>query len=183
MPQAASATPPSDTVALDRFLRSVERRALRMAQLALPGRDDAFDAVQDAMSAFVRDRPQAEADWPVRFWRALDARLGAGARRRRHWTAWLGPRRRGPDPGEDAGAFVADPSAPFLSLADDAAGARLAAALRALPLRPRQAFLLRVWENLDVSGIARAMALSEDGVKTHLLGALRQLRRQLEIDR
>ncbi|MBB5207791.1 sigma factor-like helix-turn-helix DNA-binding protein [Chiayiivirga flava] len=185
MPQAASAAPATDTAALDRFLRGLERRALCMAQLALPGHDDAFDAVQDAMAAFVRDRPPAEADWPLPFWRAFHVRLGGAARRRAPWMAWAGPRRRGPDTAADLGADPGAPgtvgSGPFLALADAAAGARLAAALRALPPGERQAFLLRVWENLDMSGIARAMQLSEDAVKAQLSGALRQLRRHLEI--
>ena len=49
---------------LDGFLRSVERRALRIAELSTGQRDEALDLVQDAMLAFVRHyAAKPEAEW------------------------------------------------------------------------------------------------------------------------
>ena len=88
------------------------------------------------------------------------------------------PRRRDEDP--IAAAPDAREPGPLARLADGEASAALEAGLRALPLRQRQAFLLRLWEGLDVADTAAAMRCSEGSVKTHLSRALANLRRVLE---
>ena len=82
------------------------------------------------------------------------------------------------DPIEQA-QDLQDPG-PLLRLAGSEAGKALDAALKALPLRQRQAFLLRMWEGFDVATTARVMQCSEGSVKTHLSRALAALRRALE---
>jgi len=171
--------------ALDRFLRGVERRALRMAELTTGQRDEALDLVQDAMLAFVRnyaDKPAAE--WPPLFHRVLDSRMTDWHRRqqvRGRWiSAWF--TRRDDDEAGDPLADAPDlrEPGPLARLLDADAGAALQAALVQLPLRQRQAFLLRVWEGLDVAQTASAMRCGEGSVKTHLWRALNALRRALE---
>ncbi len=172
--------------ALDAFLRSVERRALRMAELAVGQREEALDLVQEAMFGFVRhyaDKPAA--DWAPLFYRVLDSRITDWHRRqqvRGRWlVAWL--RRGDEDDEDDPVAAAPDPHdpGPLARLAGTEAAGALDGALRDLPLRQRQAFLLRVWEGLDVAATATAMRCSEGSVKTHLFRALASLRRALEV--
>lgn len=172
------------TVLLDRFLRGLERRALRIAELSTGNRDDALELVQDAMLGFVHaygEKP--EADWAPLFHRVLDSRILDFHRRsqvRRRFRAFLG-RTDDPD-AADPLAQVADPreAGPLQDAADGDTRRAVDAALRALPLRQRQAFLLRMWEGLDVAATAAAMRCSEGSVKTHLFRALATLRTKLE---
>jgi RNA polymerase sigma-70 factor, ECF subfamily len=153
-----------------------------MAELATGNRDEALDLVQDAMYALVRRyRTRSETEWGPLFHAILQSRIRDWYRRsrvRHRWLAWLhhdddeeDPLEQQPDPGQrgpealfDAGRF----------------GAALEAALRALPLRQQQAFLLRVWEGLDVAATAAAMGCSEGSVKTHYSRAVHSLRARLE---
>src|SRR3954468_14470387 len=88
--------------ALDQFLKRVERRALRMAELATLNRDEALDLVQDAMFGFVRHyAAKPAADWAPLFYRVLDSRLHDWHRRRQARGRWLAAWLHDPD---DAGA-------------------------------------------------------------------------------
>lgn len=53
-------------------------------------------------------------------------------------------------------------------------------ALRTLPARQREAFTLRVLQDLDGATTARAMGCSEGAVKTHLARARQALQDYLE---
>jgi RNA polymerase sigma-70 factor, ECF subfamily len=185
MPTAAGIVPTTRETELDTFLRGVERRALRHVELAGLSRDDALDVLQDALLAFVRRyRTRPPAEWPLLFWRVLDSKLVDAHRRRSlvgRWFGWLGLG-DGDEDAEDPIAALPDPAepGPAARLGDREASAALELALRSLPLRQRQAFLLRVWEGLDVAQTAAAMGVSEGSVKTHLFRALQTLRARLE---
>jgi RNA polymerase sigma-70 factor (ECF subfamily) len=170
---------------LDQFLKSIERRALRMAELATNNRDEALDLVQDAMFGFVRHyAAKPAADWAPLFYRVLDSRLNDWHRRRKVRGRWLAAWTRNSDDDDERDEIAQAPDAndpgPLLRLAGDEAGQALNAALARLPLRQRQAFLLRVWEGFDVADTASTMRCSEGSVKTHLSRALAALRRELE---
>jgi RNA polymerase sigma factor (sigma-70 family) len=169
---------------LDAFLASMERRAFRMAELHLGNREDALDAVQDAMLRLVkhyRDKPAEE--WTPLFWGILRRRIVDLQRRRKVRSivvGWLGgghdddgdelpvwePADTGPDPLE--------------KLHGEQSYADMAAAVKQLPRRQREAFMLRVLEGLDVAETAQAMGCSEGSVKTHLSRAMQHLREELE---
>lgn len=169
--------------ALEAFLASVERRALRVAEIVTRDRDEALDLVQDAMMNLAnhyRSRPHTE--WPPLFYRILDNRIRDWQRRQtvRHRLFFWLDRSDAAAAGDDLVARVADRSAPVEArLAQREAVACLEIALRALPRRQREAFVLRIWEGFSVEQTARSMGCSGGSVKTHLSRALAQLRTRL----
>lgn len=169
---------------LDHFLRSVERRALRHAELACREHEEALDVVQDAMLAFVRRyRRHPGGEWPLLFWSVLNSKLIDLQRRRSvrgRWLGWLGAVDEAESVDPIQQVIDVDEPGPLVRLADGEATEALLEALRQLPLRQRQAFLFRLWEGLDVSQTARAMAISDGSVKTHLFRAMQNLRARLE---
>jgi RNA polymerase sigma-70 factor, ECF subfamily len=184
---APAERPPAAT--LGEFLAGVERRAFRMAQIATSRREDALDLVQEAMTRLVERYADAPAsDWPALFFRILGNAIHDWRRRRMvrdRVLVWFRP---GPpaDAGDTEGGSIADewqgadPGAgPLERLEDQQALTDLVAALRELPLRQQQCFLLRAWEGLDVATTARAMGVSEGSVKTHYARANARLREAL----
>lgn len=169
---------------LEKFLAGVERRAYRMARIATNNQEEAFDIVQDAMLKLVEkygDKPSSELG-PL-FFRILQSRIHDWYRRtavRNRFRSWLGSNSDEED-AEDALQQVADPAGrpPEDLLALQGSMGALEDALRRLPLRQQQVFLLRAWEGLDVRQTAQAMGCAEGSVKTHYSRALATLREKL----
>ena len=169
---------------MDAFLAGIERRAWRMAEIHLGNREDALDAVQDAMLRLVRhygDKPAGE--WTPLFWGILRRRIVDLQRRRKVRSivvGWLGGGKD--DDGDELPTWEPADDAPDPSarLQDSQAYADIVAALRNLPTRQREAFTLRIMEGLDVAETAAAMGCSDGSVKTHLSRAMHALRGQLE---
>ena len=170
--------------ALDQFLSSVEKRAFKIAQLALRNDDDALDAVQDSMMKLVQSYASRAVDeWRPLFYRILANRIRDMQRRRtvrRRIMAWLPVRDAEDDEESDpiAQAPSHDPGPAKRLELDEAIGV-LEAAVAELPPRQQQAFLLRNFEGLDVGETASAMGCSEGSVKTHYFRALENLRAKL----
>lgn len=186
---AACAAPVTDAqrpvaATMEAFLASVERRAWRIAEIALHDPDEALDAVQDSMLRLVRHysgKPPEE--WPPLFFGILRRRITDLQRRRKvrnRVLVWTGhavnqdneelPAWEAPDLGPD----------PARALASRQAHAAMSTAIRKLPRRQQEAFLLRILEGLAVADTAKAMGCSEGSVKTHLSRAMEALRTQLE---
>ena len=170
---------------LEKFLADIERRAFRMAQVALRNADDALDVVQDTMLKLVRtyaSRPSSE--WRPLFYRILENGIRDLQRRRsvrNRFMTWLPGVKEDPDnEAQDPLDNVADlgPAIPDL-LMQGQAMQQLETSLRALPARQRQAFMLRNFEGLDVAETATAMGCSEGSVKTHYSRAVHALRENL----
>jgi RNA polymerase sigma-70 factor (ECF subfamily) len=173
--------------AMNGFLRDIERRALRMAQMSTGNRDDALEIVQDTMMGLVRrysDRPSGE--WRPLFYSILRSRINDFHRRRvvRARVMAVMPW----SPSEDAddmpdpldSATAGERENPVKEIEQDAATDAMIAAIQRLPTRQQQAFMLRAWEGMSVEETANAMGCSQGSVKTHYSRALKNLQQQLE---
>ena len=177
-PVPKKASPLATRKELSDFFVEVERRAYKQALFGV--RDDqlALDIVQDAMLKLTEKysaRPSAEL--PPLFQRILQNTLRDYYRRQKVRALWTTPISNllGSDPESDADPLetleVADDSKfsepPAEQMERSQVLALIEKALERLPLRQRQAFLLRYWEELDVAAAAKIMGCSEGSVKTH----------------
>jgi RNA polymerase sigma-70 factor (ECF subfamily) len=173
---AAQGAPAEQT--LEQFLAGVEHRAYRFALYELWDREAALDAVQDSMLRLIEryaDRPSAE--WPAIFFTILRNRATDAKR----WRAWR--RLRGLLRGEqddDPFAAIASPTdGPDTDAEAQQRRAHVEEALKALPARQRQVFLLREWQGLTAAETAQALGCSIGAVKQHHFRALKALREKL----
>ena len=169
--------------ALERFLADVERRAYRIARIAVRHDEDALDIVQDSMLQLARRYGKRVSDeWRPLFFRILQNRIRDCLRRRKvrsKLLAWL-PKRDEDEESLDPYEGVADAAPqPSQQVTTDEAMRALEIALAQLPARQQEAFMLRNFEGLDVADTARAMGCSEGSVKTHYSRAVHTLRERL----
>ena len=169
---------------LDEFLADVERRALRIAEIAVRDRDEALDLVQDAMIKLVRNYSErATSELRPLFYRILQNGVRDWHRRqavRNRVMVWF-QRPKSEDSDYDVIAAAPDPAGrtPDEELQNSEAMQDMELAVHALPARQREAFMLRTFEGLDVAGTATAMGCSEGSVKTHYSRAIHTLRDKL----
>jgi RNA polymerase sigma-70 factor (ECF subfamily) len=176
---------------LSDFLAQVERRAFKQAAYAV--RDDhlALDIVQDSMlklSEKYAQRPATE--FPMLFQRILQNTIRDHFRRqkvRNLWTTLLSSFSSGHEDDEEH-----DPLETLEANGDECRNdprdqvergqtlAIIEAALQRLPLRQREAFVLRYWKDMDVAETAAMMGCSEGSVKTHCSRAVHALAATLE---
>jgi RNA polymerase sigma-70 factor (ECF subfamily) len=157
-----------------------------MAVFSVGDSEEALDLVQDAMLGFVRrysSRPEGE--WGALFFKILQNRITDWYRRtavRNRFRTWFGNSGEEADQREDPIQTMPDNNSPdpARSLLNSTAAEALKKAVLSLPLRQRQAFLLRAWEGMDVAQTAFAMGCSSGSVKTHYSRAVHSLRSLLE---
>jgi RNA polymerase sigma-70 factor (ECF subfamily) len=173
------------------FLASVERRAFKQAVFAVQDDDAALDIVQDSMLRLAEKYPDKPAtELPLLFQRILQNAIRDHFRRgkvRSTWTTLLSNMGLG---GEDDDADPLEtlevedasnvPTSPADQLEQVQVMAQIEAALKSLPARQREAFVLRYWEELDVSETAKVMGCSEGSVKTHCSRATHALAKILK---
>ncbi len=162
---------------LEAFLASVGPRAFRFAEAGLRQREDALDAVQDALLRMLDYADKPAAEWAPLFWSILRRRVIDLQRRRRFRLLFW----RDNHDADGADIDWADPGPdPAQAHEQHQQYQQLVQALRTLPARQREAFTLRVLQDLDGATTARAMGCSEGAVKTHLARARQALQDYLE---
>jgi RNA polymerase sigma-70 factor (ECF subfamily) len=175
---------------LSDFLKSIEKRAFKRTMYAVRGEDAALDIVQDAMIRLAEkyaDRPAAEL--PLVFQRILSNATMDWFRREKVRSAVMQNLSEFEGSGEDGALDLLE----VLHALEDSQGTESAAdavsrmqilqvidaEVAELPARQREAFLLRYWEEFDVSETAEVMGCSEGSVKTHCSRAVRALAKAL----
>ena len=191
LPAPARGDPLATKKEMSEFLASVERRAFKQAVFAVHDDEAALDIVQDAMMRLAEkyaDRPAAEL--PMLFQRILQNAIRDHFRRSKVRSTWttvlssLGIR----DEGDDADPLETMeieedgnvPASPADRLEQSQVMETIEKAVQALPERQREAFMLRYWEELDVSETAKVMGCSEGSVKTHCSRATHALAKVLK---
>ena len=155
---------------MQNFLVQVESKAYRMAEIATQNQADALDIVQDAMIKLVEkysDKPAEE--WKPLFYTILQSRIMDYFRRKKVMSKlffWKQLDKAGEEydePHHQASDFIT----PERLVSGERNIKQVNLALKKLPLRQQQCFLLRSWEGLSVKETAQAMGCSEGSVKTH----------------
>jgi RNA polymerase sigma-70 factor (ECF subfamily) len=168
----------------------VERRAFKQCVFAVQEEQAALDIVQDSMMKLAEKYPtRPPAELPLLFQRILQNTIRDHFRRtkvRSTWTTLLSNLGMGGDDDESDPLETLEvdehsniPASPEDRLEQSQVMAAIEDAVKALPERQREAFMLRYWEELDVSETAKVMGCSEGSVKTHCSRATHALAKVL----
>ena len=161
------------------FLAETERRAYKQALFAVRDEHLALDIVQDSMMKLVEHyaaRPPEEL--PLLFQRILQNTIRDFYRRQKTrslWTTLFSSFTSAKEKEDEDYDFLetlyvegkSNLDNPHEKLEQSQLIHLIEKAIADLPARQREAFLLRYWEDMDVSETAKIMGCSEGSVKTH----------------
>lgn len=173
---------------LSDFLEAVERRAFKQTVYAVRDEHAALDIVQDAMMKLAdKYGNNSSAEFPMLFQRILQNTMRDFWRRqkvRNLWTSLLSSFGRNED-GEERDPLETidvedDSDEPSAQLERSQTIRLIEDALKKLPARQREAFVLRYWEDMDVNETASVMGCSGGSVKTHCSRAVHALAIELK---
>ncbi len=173
------------------FLKDVEKRAFKRSLYHVRDEEAALDIVQDSMMKLAEhygDKPANEL--PMLFHRILSNTTLDWFRRNKTRKALFSNFSDFNKTSDDSefdlleALAVENSSQTTQSAEDDFASIAnihdIEQEIQNLPARQREAFLLRYWEDLDVSETATAMGCSEGSVKTHCSRAVLALSKALK---
>ncbi|WP_097066438.1 RNA polymerase sigma factor [Nitrosovibrio sp. Nv4] len=180
---------------LSNFLAEIERRAYKQALFAVRDEHLALDIVQDSMTKLVEKyAAKSLEELPLLFQRILQNTIRDFYRRQKTRSLWTTlfssfmPRNRETENDEyDLLETLQSDGAsnfgkPHEQLEQSQLIGLLEKAIKTLPARQREAFLLRYWEEMNVTETAKIMGCSEGSVKTHCSRAAHALATLLKKD-
>lgn len=171
---------------LSDFLRATEKRAFKQVLFAIRDEASALDVIQDSMiklSQSYGDRPVEEL--PLLFTRIVQNCTKDWFRRQKVRNTWVSLfssfKKNSPDDDSDPQEYLE--SSEDSSFGEEGSiqleKAELANILeneiKKLPKRQQEAFLMRYWEEHNISETAEIMGCSEGSVKTHCSRATQTL--------
>ena len=163
------------------FMQDVTGRALVMMENATQGQHGiAMDLVQEAFISLHRAYAEKQtSEWYPLFYTILNHKLQDWRRKeaRKSQPFSLFKKISLDDDNEEAIDIADDQQLnPFDALDQDVTIEEIQDAIRQLPVRQQQAFMLRAWEGFDTQTTAQIMSCSEGSVKTHYHRAIQGLR-------
>ncbi|GAB2196671.1 RNA polymerase sigma factor [Sessilibacter sp. MAH4] len=166
---------------LDAFFQAVQSRAFVTAKLAVSNEDDALDIVQESMLKMVKSYRDTDPElWGGLFQRILQNTIRDWYRRQKVRKVMFWWQQHEVSEEElDIDEGSTQQSTPVQSLADTQYKKHILTALKKLPKRQQQAFVLRAWWEHNTEETAEIMGCSQGSVKTHFSRALSALQDQL----
>jgi RNA polymerase sigma-70 factor, ECF subfamily len=163
---------------LSDFLKGSEKRAFKQVFYAVKDEDAALDIVQDSMIKLSQSYGDKNIEeLPLLFTRIVQNCTKDWFRRQKVRNTWVtlfskfGKNEEGEDidpqdffENTEGASFGKESS---LQLERMELSTILEKEIEKLPKRQREAFLMRYWEELDISETAQVMGCSEGSVKTH----------------
>lgn len=175
---------------LSDFLKGVEKRAFKRSMYHVRNEESALDIVQDSMMKLAEhygDRPASEL--PMLFQRILVNCTHDWFRRHKTSNALFSSMGDFESPGGDGDfdlleTYAGQDGSYQSESAEDTVRRGeilrdIESEIQRLPVRQREAFMMRYWEELDVAETAAAMGCSEGSVKTHCSRAVHALGKAL----
>jgi len=167
---------------LDIFLKDIEKRAFRIAQLATHCEADSLDIVQDTMIKLVTKYSHREpTEWKPLFLKILENKIFDWHRKQTIMNKlffWKKDNQAIDDQVDSKPEAVDLQTNPESQVFTEQLGQHLLACVESLPLKQQQCFVLRSWEGLSIKETAKVMNVNENSVKTHYSRALEKLRQQ-----
>lgn len=162
------------------FFISVQARAYRQVQIAVNNRDDSLDIIQDAMIKLAAKYSDKKDSWGPLFQRILRNCMNDYFRKKKLRSIFSFGRESDEEFDTQSDGHAQDQPTLSEQVQGDAILSSIEKALRSLPERQRQAFILRAWWEYDTSETAFIMQCSEGSVKTHYSRAQKRLRSEME---